>query len=178
MTLADNKYEEHLAREATRAKTATREARLGAALVDAMLLFFLWFVGVTNGVAAVIKLNPFSLNTWSDSGIECVLYFANLAFLYALFFLINGMTLYMSGQSLGKLLLNIKIVRADGSSCPLSLLFFKRAFPTLLAISFLFLGGMVTVLALVFLVFDNLSIFSTSRRTLHDELADTIVIRA
>jgi uncharacterized RDD family membrane protein YckC len=159
-------------------KLATRATRLAAALVDAMLTFFIWFVVVTRGLETIVKLNLINVSHWGDDRAVFVLYLANLLFLCVLFCLMNGATLYLSGQTLGKLLLNIKIVRADGSRCTLSRLLLRRYFPTLLALSALLFGGLVTVLALVFLVVGHLSILSRARRTLLDEAADTMVVNS
>ncbi len=76
-----------------------------------------------------------------------------------------------NGQTIGKKLLGIKVVRVDGSRVSLFRVFFLRyvcnTFLTLIPIA----GSLYSLV-------DSLMIFSESRRTVHDRIADTIVIRA
>jgi uncharacterized RDD family membrane protein YckC len=71
------------------------------------------------------------------------------------------------GQSIGKKMLGIKVVRKDGSKASLGRVFLLRnVVNTILA--FLPLYGLV----------DLLLIFGEARQCVHDKIADTIVIRA
>ena len=72
-----------------------------------------------------------------------------------------------NGQSIGKKLLGIKVVRSDGSRASLGRIFLLRNFVnTLLAV--------VPFYGLV----DALLIFGEARQCVHDKIADTIVIKA
>jgi uncharacterized RDD family membrane protein YckC len=72
-----------------------------------------------------------------------------------------------SGQSIGKKMLGIKVVRSDGSQASLGRIFLLRnVVNTLLAIVPLY--GLV----------DILLIFGEARQCVHDKIADTIVIQA
>jgi uncharacterized RDD family membrane protein YckC len=72
-----------------------------------------------------------------------------------------------NGQTIAKKLLNIKVVRSDGSPASLArILWLRNVVNTL--ISFVPLYTIV----------DHLFIFGESRQCLHDKLADTIVIQA
>jgi uncharacterized RDD family membrane protein YckC len=72
-----------------------------------------------------------------------------------------------NGQSIAKKLLNIKVVRSDGSPITLGRIFWLRNF----------LNGMLGIIPLYGLV-ELLFIFGESRQCLHDKLADTIVVKA
>ena len=72
-----------------------------------------------------------------------------------------------NGQSIAKKLLNIKVVRKDGSPVSLSRLIWLRNV----------LNWVISVIPLYGLV-DSLFIFGESRQCLHDKIADTMVIKA
>lgn len=76
-----------------------------------------------------------------------------------------------NGQTIGKKVLGIKVVRVDGSPVSLFRVFFLRyvcnTFLTLIPVA----GSLYSLV-------DVLMIFSESRRTVHDHIADTIVIKA
>jgi uncharacterized RDD family membrane protein YckC len=72
-----------------------------------------------------------------------------------------------NGQSIGKKLLGIKVVRSDGSPASLGRIFLLR-------------NVINTVLAIVpfYGLVDALLIFGEARQCVHDKIADTIVIKA
>lgn len=72
-----------------------------------------------------------------------------------------------NGQTIGKRLLEIKVVRADGSRASLGRIFWLRNVVNTLL-------GMIPLYGLVDLLF----IFGVRRQCIHDLLADTIVIKA
>jgi len=72
-----------------------------------------------------------------------------------------------NGQTIGKKLLNIKVVRSDGTKATLGRIFWLRNFvPALLFIT------------IIFPLIDNFFIFSETKQCLHDKIADTIVVNA
>ena len=74
-------------------------------------------------------------------------------------------------QSIGKRILKIKITRTDGSRAELSRIFFLRLLvPGLI--------GAIPFAGIVFSLVDSLMIFRESRQCLHDNIADTLVIKA
>ncbi len=79
-----------------------------------------------------------------------------------------GVQLYLasSGQSIGKRMLRLRVVRTDGSPASLARIVFLRNGVIVL------LGSLCGVVSLV----DALMIFGEERRCLHDQLADTIVV--
>jgi uncharacterized RDD family membrane protein YckC len=76
-----------------------------------------------------------------------------------------------NGQTIGKRMLGIKIVRKNGMRASLARIFFLRY---LLSSAFGWLG----YIGLIYQLVDPLLIFQDSRQCLHDRIADTIVIRA
>jgi uncharacterized RDD family membrane protein YckC len=75
-----------------------------------------------------------------------------------------------NGQSIGKRLVGIKVVRSDGSRASFARIFFLRnvvnALPNLLP----YVGWLYQLV-------DPLLIYQDSRQCLHDRIADTIVVR-
>jgi uncharacterized RDD family membrane protein YckC len=76
-----------------------------------------------------------------------------------------------NGQSIGKRLVGIKVVRTDGSRASFARIFLLRNV----------LNGLPNLLPYVgwlYQLIDPLLIYQESRQCLHDKLADTIVVRA
>jgi uncharacterized RDD family membrane protein YckC len=83
---------------------------------------------------------------------------------------INLICLAMRGQTLGKMVLGIKIVGSDGFPC----------FGRILLIRIIVMGLLKNIpfVGLIIAIVDPLMIFRDNRRCMHDEIADTIVVRA
>lgn len=95
-----------------------------------------------------------------------------LAFLWLLIVVIIDLDLlYRNGQSIGKKLMGIKIVREDGSRCALWRIVFLRIFVNALP-------GYIPIAGRFYSIIDCLFIFGASRRCIHDYIAETIVVRA
>src|ERR1700722_7115759 len=152
-------------------ESASRAARLAAVIVD-NLLGFIWFMPAyaknfatiaqqSRGNPAMVWINIAKTGGWFYLGL-----------LGALIVLAIDLTLLArNGQTIGKKLLGIKVVRVDGSPVSLFRVFFLRyVCNTLLTLIPLF-GSLYSLV-------DCLMIFSESRRTVHDRIADTIVIKA
>jgi uncharacterized RDD family membrane protein YckC len=139
---------------------ATRGRRFVAAMVDGLLA-----MGATVPVASALGLDlfaPESQTTWTArllGGVIGLLVFAA----------IHAYPLLRRGQTLGKMLLKIRIARPDGSP----------ASPGRLALRY----GIAIPLsafphvAQIYAVVDCLAIFRRSRRCLHDNIADTVVLK-
>jgi uncharacterized RDD family membrane protein YckC len=72
-----------------------------------------------------------------------------------------------NGQSIGKKVLGIKVVRRDGSAASVARIFWLRNV----------VNGVLGVIPLYGLI-DCVFIFADSRQCIHDKLADTIVVKA
>jgi uncharacterized RDD family membrane protein YckC len=147
---------------------ATRMSRLVAMFIDgfvvgtpAFLLAYVW-------IARLLGIDAFEEIGFLDDLLISTIYFA---IYFALFMILNWMWLERSGQSLGKKVMHIRIVRTDGSQVGARRALFIRALP-LQGIS------MLPIVGLLVAVVDGILIFRESRKCLHDDIADTIVIKA
>src|SRR5579863_2146435 len=150
---------------------ASRSARLVAVTIDG-LLGFIWFapVYITNFATVAQQARGSPIMVWINLARTGGWFYVGV--LGALVVLAIDLTLLArNGQTIGKKLLGIKVVRVDGSPVSLYRVFFLRYVCNTL-LTFIPLFG--TLYSLV----DCLMIFSESRRTVHDRFADTIVIKA
>jgi len=151
---------------------AGRGRRLGAAIIDSLIIavpFMLlggWFgfagarTGApADGVMKWIVTHPFA-------------YQAAASLLgYLVFLAVNGYLLHSSAQTIGKRLLGIRIVRSNGDTADFGRIALLRYLPTAFA-------QMVPVVGNIYPLLDVLLIFRNSRKCLHDNIADTIVVKA
>ena len=141
---------------------AGRGARLGGAIIDGVILLGLWWL-----VGLFTPWNIFSPKM-AEGGIVALLGMQLLGLL--LFALVNGYLLMTRGQTIGKLLLGMRIVRPDGSAAsPGRIIGLRYAVGWLLS-ALPFVG-------MVYALVDCLLIFRADRRCLHDMIADTIVVK-
>jgi uncharacterized RDD family membrane protein YckC len=150
---------------------ASRWARLGAVIVDG-LVGFIWFTPtyVTNFAMLAQQARGNPLAVWINLAKTGGWFYVGV--LGALVVLaIDLVLLSRNGQTIGKKLLGIKVVRVDGSPVTLFRVFFVRY----VCNTFLTL---IPVFGSLYSLVDCLMIFSESRRTVHDRFADTIVIKA
>jgi len=161
--------------------TATRGSRFLAYLVDISPGIVLGVVGV---IVAIVMVPGFLTGHFDPSR-------GGLASLGILFFLIAivaiGWTiwtivlLYKYGQTIGKKVLGIRVVRMDGSRVSFARFFFLRGLPIVVigAVA----GGVSGALHLRYAgnsvqLIDCLLIFGAAHRCLHDLIADTRVVTA
>lgn len=145
------------------AQLAERWKRFAAALVDALiiavpasLVVFLVFGGLMSTGGFMAQL----LQTVVGAAIS-----------FTAYVVINWKSLEASGQTIGKKLLKIRIVRMDGSAVGARHAIFRRYLPVQLAALVPFIGGLLAMV-------DALFIFRSSQRCLHDDFADTRVVDA
>ncbi|MBM7118757.1 RDD family protein [Archangium primigenium] len=132
-------------------RPATRMSRLGAVIVDQLLLFGGALVG---GIVGGISKEPMAVFVLALSA-------------FVIVGVIQLIMLDKYGQSIGKRALDIKVVRMDGSDVGLlRLLFLRNVVPAAI--------GQAT--CSIFSLVDALAIFSEQSRCLHDYIADTQVI--
>ncbi len=151
-----------LSDDPSESKLAGRGARLGAVILDSIIMGLIigpvLFVSTTfdDQTAAALLDQP----TWLSVGV-LVVYVA-----------VNGYFLAMRGQTVGKMMVGIRIVSADtGEILPLWRVLVLRFLPVQLI---QIVPGIGPVLWLV----DTLFIFGDARRCVHDYVAGTIVIAA
>lgn len=140
---------------------ADRGARLGARVLDTILL-------LVAAAAATIPV-AVSVSKRSDLGLA-------LGAVWALGVLIgllawNLIWLHRYGQTPGKRMVSVKIVRSNGERASLPRLVFLRWFVPGLFSAFPYLGYLFAFVNVLF-------IFRDDRRCIHDHLADTIVVVA
>lgn len=142
---------------------APRLTRLGAVVVDALAPAFLVVpvAGLAGALGALGNLHE----AWSSG----------VAFLFVVPFLgwvaWNFLLFHREGQTFGKRMLGIRVVRTDGSRCSLMRWIFLRHFVTGLIGAIPYLGALVTLVG-------YLIIFREDSRCLHDHIADTRVVVA
>jgi uncharacterized RDD family membrane protein YckC len=144
---------------------AGRGTRLGAALIDVVIAVLAF------GVLALISpINIFKPPATGSAGLW-MLALQNLIVGFILFLVVHGYLLATRGQTVGKALLKIRIVRSDGSPASFARIVGLRYLPTSVLATIPVVGGLYGLV-------DALLIFRASRRCLHDNIADTIVVTA
>jgi uncharacterized RDD family membrane protein YckC len=144
------------------ARLGGRGARLGGAIIDGLILLGLWWV-----VGLVTPWNIFSPKM-AEAGFVTLLGMQLLGLL--LFAIVNGYLLMTRGQTVGKMLLGMRIVRPDGSAAsPLRIIGLRYGVGWLLSA--------LPAVGMVYALVDCLLIFRANRRCVHDLIADTIVVK-
>jgi uncharacterized RDD family membrane protein YckC len=140
------------------APLAGRWRRLGAQLIDfAIVLAVVFPIQTLRG--AIPAENPMALSYQAVA----------TAFACGVWVMVNGFYLSTYGQTLGKRMLKIRIVRSSGE---------PASFVRLAVVRYI-LFGVLNIIPVVgpFIGFaDTVSIFRSEKRCLHDLLADTVVV--
>ena len=144
-----------------RGELAGRGARLGASMLDGVLAMALFF-----GVAFLMKV-PMSAMEDTTGGA----YLGMVAMMFLGFVAIQGYFLHTQGQTVGKKLMGLRIVRSDGSRATLGRLLFLR-------MGLMWVVSLIPVIGNLISFVDCALIFRDSRQCLHDQIADTIVVLA
>lgn len=141
---------------------AGRGTRLLAAIVDGLLLAGLaWALAKVPSFTALLETKDVGF-----FGLNLITPLAG----YALFLLVQGWGLVQRGQTVGKMICGIRIVRTDGTRADAFRLLGLRygvGYLTTVNLAVSSLYGIV----------DSLLIFRESRQCLHDTIADTKVIK-
>lgn len=142
---------------------AGRGIRLGAAVIDGLI-----FLIIYAPLLFAIRANPMAL---FDP--ETLLSTPGLLTLVGLIALaaITIVLVKRNGQTIGKKLLGIKVVRSDGSRASLGRIFWLRNVVNAIP-------SAIPLLGYAYVVVDHLFIFGDKRQCLHDKIADTIVVKA
>ncbi|MEM8500285.1 MAG: RDD family protein [Pseudomonadota bacterium] len=141
---------------------ASRPLRLLGAIIDALLLMAVM-------LAVLVPFGYFDDLDSADSASSLSL--IGLVVSIAAFLILNGYLLAARGQTIGKVLLSMRIVSVDDRQ----LLPFGKLIGLRYAVFWLL--SYLPVIGYVVSLVNALAIFRENRRCLHDELAGTIVIR-
>lgn len=148
------------------------QKRLAAAAID-IALWSLPFVFILKAVMQAYHLQAVGLPV-SVSGIASKSVVAMLLWLALAIW--NMVLMALHGKTVGKRFMGIRVVRSDGSPASfLRLLLLRGGVMTLLGS---IAGRLVPFGGIVLWVTDVLFIFGEDRRTLHDRIADTIVVES
>lgn len=150
-------------------KLAGRGARLGAAILDgllAALLIYLPAVMVAGASALIDETGQVNYAALMSGKLLLACLPGTLLLIGVTWWLVHR-----NGQTVGKKLVGIKVVRADGSRAKVGRIFWVRNVPFWLVAYIPYIGGLISLL-------DSLMIFRDSRQCLHDQLADTSVVQA
>lgn len=149
---------------------AGRGTRLGAVIIDSLIIMVPLLLAIVPVMMAAGAAGA-GLGGADAFGVGAIIAIAIGSLGFLALFIVNLVMLHRTGQTIGKRLLNVKIVRTDGSRAGLTRIFFLRMFvPGLI-------GGLPFI-GYVFSIVDPLFIFQESRRCVHDLIADTIVVLA
>ncbi len=142
---------------------ASRGTRLGAALIDVVIAMLAF--------GAMAMVTPFNIFVTDPSAGLWLPMARNTLIGFAFFLLFHGYLLATRGQTIGKMLLKIRIVRTDGS---------RASFARLVGLRFLVnsLLTLIPVAGPLYALIDALFIFRQERRCVHDLIADTVVVQA
>ena len=142
---------------------AGRGQRLAAKVLDFMI-----FLGLAVFLAFTMTI---FLGTTSETSAPDTTAIMVILVAFTAFFGINMYFLYINGQTLGKKMLGIRIVRTDGEAASIWRLLGLRALAPMII-------GFIPLVGFIFGICDPLCIFRENQKCLHDDLADTIVVDA
>jgi uncharacterized RDD family membrane protein YckC len=142
---------------------ASRGVRFGAAMIDGLIVTALYIP-----VIIAVFLNP--TPTFDPAVLLSVWGAVSLIGAIALI-AVTIVLVKRNGQTIGKKMTGIKVVRADGSKASLGRIFWLRNVVN-------GIPSAIPLLGYVYVLVDHLLIFSDKRQCLHDKIADTIVVNA
>jgi uncharacterized RDD family membrane protein YckC len=154
---------------------ASRGSRLGASLIDGLILFLPMTPAYIHAWPALMQAAPAmqrnAVAAWAlIAGAGGGWFYLGLLWGMSML-VINGILAYRNGQSIAKKWLGIKDVRTDGSRVSFARIFWLRNVLNS-CISF------IPVIGGIYGLIDVLFIFGSAKRCIHDYIADTIVVRA
>lgn len=145
-------------------RKATRGKRLGAALLDGLIMLLPGGLAAAGGI---MEWNARRAGIPSSSVGGLLLFLGAVAALAVL--VVNCVMIHRSGQTMGKRMLDIAVVRSDGDRIGLGRYILLRV----IVVSLL---GVIPLVGRFIGLIDVLLIFGKERRCLHDLIADTIVV--
>lgn len=145
-------------------RKAGRGKRLGAVLLDGLI----YMVGAAPIMGAAVWYSVAAQEGMPRPQTAGMLMFLGVLLVLGVM-VVNFVMVHQSGQTIGKRMLGIAIVRTDGSRMGLTRFIFIRGLPVGLLGAIPYVGWLVSLI-------DPLLIFGKERRCLHDLIADTIVV--
>lgn len=143
---------------------AGRGARLGAAILDSL-------IGAISSAPLLMGANFEALaardlsNAFSATGMVATM------ILWAVLIAITIYLVHKNGQTIGKKIVGIKVVRSDFSRASLSRIFWLRNVVNALP-------GLIPYIGNFYGLIDHLFIFGERRQCVHDKIAGTVVVKA
>ena len=153
---------------------ATRGSRLAAALIDGVAV---GGVAAVVGIVAAIAIPAYASYQRRAGGDPAqngpiLVIIGLLAFAAIVGLLVwDAVLVYRYGQTIGKRAMGIRVVRTDGSRVAFGRFIFLRWLP-------MFVLGVIPWIGYLTGLIDSLLIFRDTRKCLHDNIADTIVVTA
>ncbi len=143
-----------------RVTLASRSSRFGAAVIDMLIaMAVMWLIS---------RVTPW--DAFNDDGDAWDIHLGDAIGNFLCYFIPNAYLLITRAQTIGKAMVGIRVVRRDGTPASfIRLVCVREGIPSLL--------GVAQPVAEMFWLIDSLFIFRASRRCLHDDLADTVVIQ-
>ncbi|WP_353570457.1 RDD family protein [Candidatus Albibeggiatoa sp. nov. BB20] len=151
---------------------ASRSSRFGAYIFDMII----YMIPITLTIIAILVLEDMVQFDSFESGEDLIsspfalAYFGFLGISMIVIFILNLVYLYRNGQTIGKRVLGIKIIRTDYTRAGLARIIFLRYF-------IMGMIGGIPLIGLIITLVNYLIIFGKPRRCLHDYIADTIVVK-
>jgi uncharacterized RDD family membrane protein YckC len=140
---------------------ADRGTRLGAAILDGLIFFGMVYLPVILTMVMVRTAGE-------QQGAAAAILGGSLALAgFIVWCWLTIRYVVRNGQSIGKKMTSIKVLRSDGTSVSLGRIFWLRNV----------VNGLLSMIPLYGLI-DIVFIFAESRQCLHDKIADTIVVKA
>jgi len=153
---------------------AKRFVRLGAFTINSLVFIILFYVLIFILSFSFMFFNISDTNSgFSYGGIAYMWTLSSiLAFIgaFILFIAINFQLLRDNGQTFGKHIFKIKIVNNDGSSINVWWIIFFRYF-----LQWIFF--LIPIIGFIYISINYLLIFRKSHKCLHDNIANTIVVK-
>ena len=128
--------------------------RLAAQVIDGIILLILYFI------VGGLMFGSFTFQVYGDQAYSFMAVYFLLTFLY--FTILEG----ISGATVGKSLVKIKVVREDGSMCSFGTALIRNILRIVDALPFLYILGMVLIAR------------SDKKQRLGDRLAKTVVVKS
>jgi uncharacterized RDD family membrane protein YckC len=141
---------------------AGRGMRLLSVLIDGL---------IQGGIYWAITLVAFRSLSPKGGGMGVGMIIGQVLLGFVIFIALQAYLLHTEGQTIGKKLLGLRIVRSDGSRATIGRLLGLRYLVGWIVVMIPFIGA-------IYALVDCLLIFRESRQCLHDNIADTIVVKA